>query len=106
MEDKKEEKIETIFKKENEEKFPLPLGEIVSENNDNYEIAVDLDEIQKVVESDKFQDYLLNNATTMGTIAYITQKILTAVAEDKANDAIERVINKQKSKEEVEKIDE
>jgi len=77
------------------EEMPLPLGNVISTTDEAYEVEVDLNEVQKVVESEKFSKYLIDNATTMGTVAFIIQKVLLAVAEEKANEAIERMVGKE-----------
>lgn len=97
-----EDQIPTCLESNPIEEMPLPLGEVVNQTADGYEVVVDLDEVQKVVESEEFSQYLIDHATTMGTIAFITQKVLEAVAEEKQNEIIERMMKQKEEKEEKE----
>lgn len=46
---------------------------------------IDLDEVNKFVESDDFIQFLLNHTTDLGTAAYVIQTLHEQVKKDKAS---------------------
>ena len=43
------------------------------------EMTVDLEEVRKFVESEKFTSFLLNNTVNFSTAAFVLQTLLTAI---------------------------